>query len=167
MGEDWRVTPLPVEDLSAARPTPPPSVRPAEPPAPASVPARGEVAPPRPARADRPATAEPVVVSARVIKTSRVPTPGSAPYKDCLTYLMLKIERVESGTYHDQEMVAAFVAMKNDEWLAPATYAVGDELHVTLIPMRQAERQIQTLQKADNLDDYTHEVYFVISGGKV
>lgn len=107
-----------------------------------------------------------ITVTARVTKTSKVPAPGTAPYKDCLTYIALHIERLESGTYSGTILIAAFKAMEDNVWLPPASYAVGDKLHLKLVPMSRMDRQTQSMQKADDLDDFTHQVYFVTGGGK-
>jgi hypothetical protein len=103
----------------------------------------------------------PVTVTARIVQTSKVPAPGTAPYRDCLTYVRLHIEGVESGNLAESDVIGAFWAMKDDTWLPAATYAVGDRLRLTLIPMDQADRKIQALQRADNLNDFTLKVFFV------
>jgi hypothetical protein len=99
--------------------------------------------------------ADALVVTGRIIQTSKVPTPGTAPYKDCLTFIKFSVESVESGSYEGTEVVVVFLAMKNDEWLPPAKYSIGDRFRLTLIRFSKTERQIRSLQRADDLNDYT------------
>jgi hypothetical protein len=51
--------------------------------------------------------------------------------------------------------------MRDDRWLPAATYAVGDRLRLTLVPLEQMDRQTQALQRADDLNDFTTRVFFV------
>jgi hypothetical protein len=103
----------------------------------------------------------------RITQTSKVPAPGTAPYKDCLTFIKLEVESVEEGAYDRREVMAVFLAMRNDEWLPPAKYAVGDRLRLTVIPLNEADFQIRSLQRADNLDDFTLRPFFVLEDSRI
>jgi alginate O-acetyltransferase complex protein AlgJ len=104
----------------------------------------------------------PLTIIGTIVKASKVPAPGSAPYKDCLTFVKVQVEKVVSGKYGDSELIAAFWAMKDNEWLPPASYAVGERLTLTLTPLNKAEAQIRSMQRADDLDDYTHQPMYVL-----
>ena len=106
------------------------------------------------------------MVVGEIIQTSNVPAPGTAPYKDCLTFIKVRIESVEAGSYDPQEMIAVFLAMKNDEWTPAARYVVGDRLRMTVIPLSRADSQIRSLQRADNLDDFTLRPFWVVEGAR-
>jgi alginate O-acetyltransferase complex protein AlgJ len=160
MGENWAR--IPVRFPAPAAVSAPPIVVPA----PATSAAAPPVAIPAPkvARPDaRTASppAAPVVVLAEVRQTSKVPAPGTAPYKDCLVYAKLHIDTVESGSLASQDIIGAFWAMRDDKWLPAATYVAGDRLRVTLVPLEQTDRQTQALQRADDLNDFTTRVFFV------
>jgi hypothetical protein len=132
---------------------------------PAHTPVRAAVPPDaRPAKVSAP---QPLTVEVLVTKTSRVPKPGTAPYKDCLTFIRIHVERVVSGSYEKPDLIGVFLAMKDDTWLPAATYAVGDRLRLTLTPLILADRQVQSMQRADDLDDFTLDPYFVLSGDKL
>ena len=149
MGENWQTVPFtpPHIDTPVARPqAPTPAL--AQAPAPPIIPDG------------------PTVARVRVLQVSTVPAPGTAPYKDCLTYLRLQIERVESGHVTGTEVIGAFRAMTDDVWLPAATYAVGDRLTVTMVPMDRADRAIQSMQRADHLNDFTHAVFFITKESK-
>jgi hypothetical protein len=126
----------------------------------------GPVPPPAPveiAKTDLPGQLEMV---ARIVKVSRVPQPGTAPYKDCLTYIKLEIERLVSGEYTAKEIVVGFKAMIDNVWLPAASYGPGDRIRLRLIPMNLAPREIQNMQRADDLDDFTLQPYYCIAGEK-
>jgi alginate O-acetyltransferase complex protein AlgJ len=112
------------------------------------------------------ATPGEIVLTGRIIKTSEVPKPGTAPYKDCLTFIKFEVERVESGVYEKPAIIVAFWAMKDDVWLPGAEYAVGDRFRMKLIPMRQAGTAIRSMQRADNLDDLELQPYFSLEETK-
>jgi alginate O-acetyltransferase complex protein AlgJ len=144
MGENWRPIPFKPSTARAAVVVPVATAQ-----------------PDTPARRSEPGASAPVSVIATVVQTSKVPAPGTAPYKDCLTYVRLRIERVDAGSRPGTEVIGAFWAMKEDVWLPAATYAVGDRLRLTMIPMERAERRIQALQRADDLNNFTLKVFFV------
>jgi hypothetical protein len=108
-----------------------------------------------------------LVVVGRIVQTSKVPAPGTAPYKDCLTFVKLKIETVESGAYQNTEMIVAFFAMKDDRWLQPASYSVGDRLRMTLVPFGQAEPQIRNMQRADDTEDFALRPFYSLRETKL
>ena len=156
----------------AGPPPPPPPANPAPPDTglPAAARARSETRAgagpaPSPPAANASTASAPLIVTGRIMKTSRVPAPGTAPYKDCLTFVKFRVDQVLSGRYGDSELIAAFWAMKDNVWLPPAGYTVGDRLKLTLIPLSKAEPQIRSMQRADDLDDYTHQPLFVIKEG--
>jgi alginate O-acetyltransferase complex protein AlgJ len=147
VGQNWRVDPRPTPAaILAARAVPIPATQ-----------ARTASALSQPT-----ASSNELLLTGRVVKTSAVPAPDTAPYADCLTFIKLQVERVEEGTYERTEIIAVFVAMKNRQWLPPAKYAVGDRMRVRLIPLRSAERAIRELQRADDLDDFDLSPYYSV-----
>ncbi len=108
------------------------------------------------------ATAGDLVVVGRIIQTSRVPAPGTAPYKDCLTFIKVRIESVESGSYDGADMIAVLWAMKNDVWLPAASYAVGDRVRMTTIPFSQASADIRGMRRADDTEDYSLRPFYAL-----
>jgi hypothetical protein len=107
-----------------------------------------------------------LTVVATIVQTSKVPAPGSAPYKDCLTFVKVKVEAVKSGQYAKPQMLVAFLAMEDNKLLAPASYAVGDRLRLTVVPLGEADPHIRSLQRADDTDDFTLRPYYVIHESK-
>ena len=107
-----------------------------------------------------------IIVVGRIIKTSEVPKPGTAPYKDCLTFIKFEVERVEAGVYEYPAIIAAFWAMKDDVWLPAARYSVGERFRMKLIPLRKAGSTISSMQRADNLDDLELQPYFSLEEQK-
>ncbi|HEX3879123.1 MAG TPA: hypothetical protein VHW24_19200 [Bryobacteraceae bacterium] len=158
LGQDWLPAPLPIADLMAAVRNRPEATIPKLT-APAAESAVGRTVPHKPGYTAR---NEELIVTARIVKTSQVPAPETAPYDDCLTYLKLSIERIESGHYDKREIIVVFVAMRDHVLLPPARFAVGDRLRMKLIPMRRAGDEIQSMQRADNLDDLDLRPFFSV-----
>jgi len=76
--------------------------------------------------------------------------------------MKVQIDAIESGTYSVREMIVVFVAMKDNEWLPAASFAVGDRLRLTVIPFTEASPQIRGMQRADDTDDFALRPYFVV-----
>jgi hypothetical protein len=112
------------------------------------------------AAVDSSASTQPIIADVEILKTSNVPTPGSVPYRDCLTFIKVKVLRVDSGQYAKPDLIAVFVAMRDNQLLPAARYAAGDRLKLKLIPLLKADSKTQSLQRADNLDDFTLVPYF-------
>lgn len=113
--------------------------------------------------ATRPATphAAPLVVEATIEAASKVPEPFTVPYPDCLTYILLRVDRVVEGEYADKQLLAVMWAMKKNVSLPPAKYQPGRRLRAKLIPLKDADQSVRTGQRADDIADYTHRPYFV------
>ena len=104
-----------------------------------------------------------LVIVGEILQISKLPDPGSVPYPDCLTFVRIKVDQVVSGSYEDTILVAVFLGMKDNLSLPAARYAPGQKLRLTLIPFRMADSQIRRTQRVDELDDYDHIPYYVVS----
>ncbi len=167
LGENWK-------PIAMVKPVPPPPIIPAPKEEKKPVPTKKPDQPTsQSTQITRAAETKPAPVTSKltvvvsIVQTSKVPTPGSAPYKDCLTFVKVKVETVESGQYAKPEMLVAFFAMENDKLRAAANYAVGDRLRLTVIPLAQAEPQIRSLQRADDTDDFTLRPYYAIQENRL
>ena len=110
----------------------------------------------------RPEQVTPIVLEATVVATSRVPAPFAVPYKDCLTYTKIKVNRVVDGTCKDDHVIAVFWGMKDNVRLPAADYSAGKRLLLKVVPMRKAPVNLSTVRSADDLDDYEHQSYYVL-----
>ncbi len=106
-------------------------------------------------------TAGPIVVEATVVAGSRVPEPFAVPYKDCLTYVKLHVDRIIEGDYRDGELLAVFWGMKNNVRQAAADYGAGKKLRLELVPLSKAGEDLSSARSADDLDDFDHVPYYV------
>jgi hypothetical protein len=104
----------------------------------------------------------PILLEATIVATSRVPAPFAVPYKDCLTYVKLRVDRVVNGTCHDTHVIAVFWGMKDNVRLPAADYGAGKRLQIKLLPLRKAPVNLSTVRSADDLDDYEHQPYYVL-----
>ncbi|RPI21843.1 MAG: hypothetical protein EHM61_23770 [Acidobacteria bacterium] len=161
IGENWRSVAYPAGQPAQARLP----LRFSKPqPVPVTAAVKPVAAPDLPSPAS--AVGELVVVGA-VTKNSAVPEPNTAPYKDCLTLIKLRVEKVESGSYENGEIIAAFLAMIDNRLLPPARYSAGDRFRLHLIPLRRADKQIRSMQRADDLGDFELKPYYVIAEDKL
>ena len=115
-----------------------------------------QVAPPSPA------SLAPLLLEGTIVATSRVPQPFTVPYKDCLTYVKLRVDRVVEGTHEDDQVIAVFWGMKDNVRLPAADYAVGKQLRLKLVPIRKAPVNLKTARSSDDLDDYQRQPYYVL-----
>ncbi|MBK8595554.1 MAG: hypothetical protein IPN83_08185 [Holophagales bacterium] len=169
--ENWKVIPIPpapAKKVPVAESAPPVAASPAGPerPTAAAAPNRAEAgARPTaiPAAAARPApVAEPIVLRARVLQISPVPAPYSAPYADCLSTVRLEVQSVESGRWTDRYAIVVFLAMKENEWLPPASFTPETLLKVRVVPFREAGPEIRSIRRVDDLDDLERIPYYAV-----
>jgi len=108
-----------------------------------------------------PVAEPPLLIEGTVQATSRVPKPYSTPYKDCLTYSKLHVDRIIEGSYPDKQMIVAMWGMKDNVLLPAAHYTTGQRVRFRVLPLRQAALDLRTVRCADDLDDYEHRPYLV------
>jgi hypothetical protein len=84
------------------------------------------------------------------------------PYKDCLTYTKLRVDRVVDGICQDDHVIAVFWGMKDNVRLPAADYSQGKRLRLKLVPMRKAPVNLRTARSADDLDDDQRPPYYVL-----
>ncbi|MBK9088314.1 MAG: hypothetical protein IPL90_04390 [Holophagales bacterium] len=170
--ENWKVIPIPpapVRKAPVAESAPPAAGNPGEPERPAA-----PAAPAGPQAGARPTAvptasvrptavpAEPIVLRARVLQISPVPAPYSAPYADCLSTVRLEVLGVESGRWSDRYAIVVFLAMKENEWLPPASFTPETLLKVRLVPFREAGPEIRSIRRVDDLDDLERIPYYAV-----
>jgi alginate O-acetyltransferase complex protein AlgJ len=119
------------------------------------------------APADRPSrtassSPSPLVLEGTVLATSHVPRPFEVPYKDCLTYTMLRVDRVVAGTYDGDRLIAVFWGMKDNIRQPAADYREGMRLRLRIVPLRKARLDLQSVRSADDLDDFEHQPNLVL-----
>lgn len=110
---------------------------------------------------ERPA-APAVVVEATVLQGSRVPPPFSVPYKDCVTYVKFRVDRVVEGAYGEGQIIAVLWGLKDNVRQPAASYAAGKRLRLKLVPLRQAPAVLRGVRSVDDLEDYDHLPYFAL-----
>ena len=93
---------------------------------------------------------------------SPVPAPYSAPYADCLSTVRLEVLGVESGRWSDRYAIVVFLAMKENEWLPPASFTPETLLKVRLVPFREAGPEIRSIRRVDDLDDLERIPYYAV-----
>jgi alginate O-acetyltransferase complex protein AlgJ len=119
---------------------------------------------PGPADASRPAVlpAQPAVVDATVLAVSHVPQPYTVPYKDCLTYMKVRVDNVVQGRYATDQLIAVLWGMKDNRLLPAASYVPGKRLRLKITPLQQAPAELRAARSVDDLEDYDHIPYFAL-----
>ena len=97
-----------------------------------------------------------------MLQISPVPAPYSAPYADCLSTVRLEVLGVESGRWSDRYAIVVFLAMKENEWLPPASFTPETLLKVRLVPFREAGPEIRSIRRVDDLDDLERIPYYAV-----
>ncbi len=150
-GRHWAVP-----DLSAVTPPGPVAATQA-----ASTPASAQPAPPGPTATQG---ANRLTIEGTIQQVSTVPDPDSAPYASCVSMYKVRVDRVVEGRYGGREIVAGMLVMSERRLLPPARYVPGNRVRLELIPFDEAGRDVRSLQRSDDLQDFTTPAYWTIAG---
>jgi SGNH hydrolase-like domain, acetyltransferase AlgX len=104
----------------------------------------------------------PLIIEATVVATSHVPRPFLVPYKDCLTYIKLHVDRVVEGALRDDQLIAIFWGMRDNVLLPAANYRAGQRLRLEAVSIKKAPLNLQSVRRVDDLDDFDHSPYFIV-----
>jgi hypothetical protein len=111
-----------------------------------------------------PAAASPaLILVGEVLRASSLPRPFSAPYDDCLTTWLLRVENVVAGEYRDDTVLVVALGMENNVWLPAASVSPGDKRRLRLIPLKRASEAIRSTQRVDDTEDLAHIPYFALA----
>jgi hypothetical protein len=146
-------TPAPVPPVPAAAPR---KASPAQPATPAS--ARPTAPTPGPA----PAGAPGLVVVGTVTVVSYVPQPNEAPYDTCVTFIKYHVDKVESGEYAGQELLAVLWGLK-DRTLMPAARFTPGQRHRLILEPFSKHPELARVMQADDTGEYKLQPYWVVT----
>lgn len=111
--------------------------------------------------AARPDTAS-LTVEATILQMSAVPDPVTAPYGTCVLMAKVRVDRVVAGHFDGTEMVVGFLVMQDRALLAAARHKAGDRVRLRVQPFDDIGRDIRSLQRSDDLQDYTLPVFWTL-----
>jgi hypothetical protein len=103
----------------------------------------------------------PLVVQGEVVAVSKVPEPGQAPYKECLTFTKYRVVSVERGEYGKPELLAVHWGMKENRLTPAARYRTGDRHRLELEPFSKRPELARVMQ-ADDTGAFDLTPYYVI-----
>jgi hypothetical protein len=126
---DWRMIDLPSASASAS----PSASRPA--PAGTMVPATSQGAE--------------VVVEGRISAIARTPRPRTVPYKDCIVELHLVDLRVVAGKMDRKELAVFTWGMRNNQWTAAASWAVGQKVTMQVLSWASVEAKYDSYRRVE------------------
>jgi hypothetical protein len=101
-----------------------------------------------------------LVIEGTIEVASHVPNPGEQPYTECLTYLKYKVDKVVSGSYGDQELLAVFWGMRDNKLEPAAKFKKGQRQTLHLTPL-QGQKDLARVMAADETDETSLPAYFV------
>jgi hypothetical protein len=105
-----------------------------------------------------------LTIEGTIQQVSTVPDPDSAPYASCVSMYKVRVDRVVEGRYGGREIVAGMLVMSERRLLPPARYVPGNRVRLELIPFDEAGRDVRSLQRSDDLQDFTTPAYWTIAG---
>ena len=149
----------PAPAAQAATPAPAAAPKPAAPAS--SAPAAAAAPMPDPTPAPAPAAAKGTVVVGKITVVSHVPQPSEVPYTDCLTMIKYDVESVESGSYGEDELLAAFWGMKTAKLQPAAQFKVGQRHRLTIEPLTKHPDLARAMQ-ADDTNEYSLAPQWVV-----
>lgn len=146
-------TPQPV----SAKPNPATKAPPAKT---APPPARSQSATPRPAATA--AKSEGTVVVGTIEVVSKIPDPSTLPYDTCVTFIKYKVDKVVSGTYDGDSLLAVFWGLRKGKLQPAASFRVGQRHRLTIEAFSEHEELARVMQ-ADDTNEYSLTPYWVVS----
>ncbi|MBL9152784.1 MAG: hypothetical protein JNK37_09875 [Verrucomicrobiales bacterium] len=99
----------------------------------------------------------PVELEATVTETARYQDPKSAPYDASLFAVEYRVDRVLSGDYALDQVLALHWAFRNRTLTPDASLKPGDQVRLTLEAFEQASTSDETLRGANKATGTTHE----------
>jgi hypothetical protein len=111
---------------------------------------------------DEPAEVAETIVTGTITLVSKVPEPGTAPYRECLTYLKYSVDSVESGEYEERELLAVFWGMRDNKLEPAASFEEGQRHRLTIVPFDD-KPDLTRIMAADDTDEYELVAYWVES----
>jgi hypothetical protein len=122
-------------------------------------PTRTEPSPSRSGAAGPAAKQASLVVQGEAVIVSRVPQPGTVPYRDCLTFIKYKVLSVERGEYPKPEILTVQWGMKENKLTAAARRKVGDRQRLELEPFDRYP-ELERVMQANDTDEYELTPYW-------
>jgi hypothetical protein len=106
-------------------------------------------------------------LTVRLQKLSKLPAPDKAPYRDCLFIVRASVlaQAAPAGEQRrwPAAVVLAFVGFRDRKLEPAAKLAAGEELELVATPFEQTAKSIQSMQRADEIEDYDSPLLFVSS----
>lgn len=158
------VAPQKTAATTPATPQPSPSKA-----SPASTAAPAKTTPPpaksQPAATRQAATAaksEGKVVVGTIEVVSKIPDPSTLPYDTCVTFIKYKVNKVVSGSYDGDSLLAVFWGLREGKLQPAARFRVGQTHRLTIEPFSEHEELARVMQ-ADDTNEYSLTPYWVVS----
>ncbi len=101
------------------------------------------------------------MVVGTVALVSAVPDPARVPYKDCVTFVMYRIETVEAGALPGEKLQAVFWGMRDRKLQPAARFERGQRHRLTVRPFAEMTELARVMQ-ADDTEEFELTPYWVM-----
>ncbi len=108
------------------------------------------------------AKSEGTVVIGTIELVSKIPDPSTLPYDTCVTFIKYKVNKVVSGSYDGDSLLAVFWGLRKGKLQPAASFRVGQTHRLTIEPFSEHEELARVMQ-ADDTNEYSLTPYWVVS----
>ena len=113
------------------------------------------------ASAEKPVEADRGVVVGTIRFVSKVPDPKQVPYKDCVTFVVFRIDQVEQGVFPEKKLLVVFWGMRDRVLQPAARFRPGQRQRLTIRPFAEMTELARVMQ-ADDTEEYDLTPYWVV-----
>lgn len=91
-----------------------------------------------------------MVVSAKIVDVSKVPRPGTVPYKDHVLSVVLSDIAIKNET---KKALVYMLSMRNNEWTNAATLKSGNTINIRLTAWDDVKQKYESINRSEPTDD--------------
>lgn len=103
-----------------------------------------------------------VYALAKLVQTSNLPDPQTAPYKDCILFCKVELKQNRGLKEKSRHAIVAFWGFKNRELKAPAKFLKGEDLYLHMIPFENVGEEIESISRANDIEDFDLPVFWAL-----
>ncbi|MFZ2653615.1 MAG: hypothetical protein WAX69_01745 [Victivallales bacterium] len=106
-------------------------------------------------------------VEGKLTRVSKLPDPAKSNYKNCYFTTELEILNIISGTASADRIILVLPGFYDRKLTSESNYKVGDLLRLKIVPFDSLPQEAQSIQQADELENFALDIYFASQGEKL
>ncbi len=110
-----------------------------------------------------PAGQQGVLILREIIFRSSVPDPAKSVYPDCLFTCEVRVHSHGVATTVPERIVVALLGFAARKPEPAASVKAGDLVKLRIMEAKEAPEKLQTMQRSDQLDDFSLPVYYALT----